>query len=56
MLLGSKYNDLIPSIENVKYNISSYSEDLVKAKNRFRANATTIAQDVKTQASNIPSV
>lgn len=50
-----KYNNLQTSIVNIKYNISSYSSDLIKVKNKFRNTASNISRDVRRQTSNIQS-
>lgn len=51
----NKYLELKISINNVKHNILSYSNDLITVKNKFRNNATDITLEVKKQANNIYS-
>lgn len=53
--LVKKYSGLQNDINNFKYNIQSYTNDLLKVKKIFRQNATLIADDVRKANSNIQS-
>ena len=50
-----KYNNLQVSLENLKYNISDYSADLVKVKSRFKNTSSDLTLEVNRQTSNIQS-
>lgn len=51
----NKYLKLQNDINNLKYNIKSYSSDFLKVKKRFRQTASVIADEVRKQTSNMQS-
>ena len=50
-----KYNSLLETLENLKYNISDYSSDLIKVKNKFKNTSSDLTIEVNRQTSNIQS-